>query len=107
MDMAKVSEQSVFTSIESCDNGMNHKKSNIDRSKKKLRSLQEEIGDLAIETIARDAIASLGEHNHELARTIIKSDDEADRFRPVCLEKSSNSNTERTNSSTNRVTKSF
>jgi hypothetical protein len=32
--MAKVSEQSVFTSIESCDNGMNHKKTNIDRSKK-------------------------------------------------------------------------
>jgi phosphate uptake regulator len=27
-----------------------------------------------------DAIASLGEHNHELARTIIKSDDEVDRF---------------------------
>ncbi|HYT44161.1 MAG TPA: phosphate uptake regulator PhoU, partial [Methylomirabilota bacterium] len=27
-----------------------------------------------------DAIASLGEQNHELARTIIKSDDEVDRF---------------------------
>jgi phosphate uptake regulator len=27
-----------------------------------------------------DAIASLGEHNHELARMIIKSDDEAARF---------------------------
>jgi len=29
MDMAKLSEQSVFTSIESYDNGMNHKKTNI------------------------------------------------------------------------------
>ena len=27
-----------------------------------------------------DAMASLDEHNHELARTIIKSDDEVDRF---------------------------
>jgi len=27
-----------------------------------------------------DAIASLGEHNHDLARSIIKSDDEVDRF---------------------------
>ncbi len=51
----------------------------------KLRSLQEKTGDLAIEMVARflphgDAIASLGEHNHELARMIIKSDDEAARF---------------------------
>lgn len=48
-----------------------------------------------------DAMASLDEHNHELARTIIKSDS------AVYLEKPSNSNTERTNCSANRVTRSF
>jgi phosphate transport system protein len=52
MDMAKLSEQSVFTSIEAYDNGVNHKRQIHDWSEK-LRSLQEETGDLAIESIAR------------------------------------------------------
>jgi len=47
---------------------------------KKLRLLQEKTGDLAIETVAGflhhgGAIAFLREHNHELARMKIKSDD--------------------------------
>jgi phosphate transport system protein len=52
MDMAKLSEQSVFTSIEAYDNGKNHKRQIFDWSEK-LRSLQEETGDLVIESIAR------------------------------------------------------
>ena len=52
MDMAKLSEQSVFTSIEAYDNGKNHKRQIYDWSEK-LRSLQEETGDLVIESIAR------------------------------------------------------
>lgn len=50
--MAKLSEQSVFTSIEAYDNGKNHKRQIFDWSEK-LRSLQEETGDLVIESIAR------------------------------------------------------
>jgi phosphate transport system protein len=52
MDMAKLSEHSVFTSIEAYDNGKNHKRQIYDWSEK-LRSLQEETGDLVIESIAR------------------------------------------------------
>jgi phosphate transport system protein len=52
MDMAKISEQSVFTSIEAYDNGVNHKSQILDWSEK-LRSLQEETADLSIESIAR------------------------------------------------------
>ena len=52
MDMAKLSEQSVFTSIEAYYNGVNHKRPILDWSEK-LRSLKEETGDLAIESIAR------------------------------------------------------
>jgi hypothetical protein len=40
MDMAKLSEQSVFTSIEAYDIGKNHKRQIYDWSEK-LRSLQE------------------------------------------------------------------
>ena len=50
--MAKLSEQSVFTSIEAYYNGVNHKRPILDWSEK-LRSLKEETGDLAIESIAR------------------------------------------------------
>jgi phosphate transport system protein len=52
MDMARLSEQSVFTSIEAYDNGINNKRQLLDWSER-LRSLQEETGDLAIELIAR------------------------------------------------------
>ena len=52
MDMAKLSEQSVFTSIESYDKGTSVKKQIFDWSEK-LRVLQDETADLAIELIAR------------------------------------------------------
>jgi len=52
MDMAKLSEQSVFTSIESYDRGTNVKKQIFEWSEK-LRVLQDETADLAIELIAR------------------------------------------------------
>jgi len=52
MKMAKLSEKSVLTSIEAYDNGVNHKRQIFDWSEK-LRSLKEEIADLAIESIAR------------------------------------------------------
>ena len=52
MDMAKLSESSVFTAIESYENGSNVKKQIFEQSEK-LRILQEEVADLAIELIAR------------------------------------------------------
>jgi len=48
----KLSEKSVLTSIEAYDNGVNHKRQIFDWSEK-LRSLKEEIANLAIESIAR------------------------------------------------------
>ena len=50
--MAGLSEQSVFTSIESYDKGTSVKKQIFEWSEK-LRVLQDETGDLAIELIAR------------------------------------------------------
>ena len=52
MDMAKLSENSVFTAIESYQEGTQVKKQIFDWSEK-LRVLQEEVSDLAIELIAR------------------------------------------------------
>src|ERR671931_2892739 len=52
MDMAKLSENSVFTAIESYQKGTHVKKQIFDWSEK-LRILQEEVADLAIELIAR------------------------------------------------------
>ena len=52
MDMAKLSENSVFTAIESYQKGTHVKKQIFDWSEK-LRVLQEEVSDLAIELIAR------------------------------------------------------
>ena len=52
MDMAALSESSVFTAIESYDRGRAIKKQMFDQSEK-LRILQEEVADLAIELIAR------------------------------------------------------
>ena len=51
-DMARLSEQSVFTSIESYDKGTGVKKQIFEWSEK-LRVLQDETADLAIELIAR------------------------------------------------------
>ena len=50
--MAKLSEQSVFTSIDSYDKGTSVKKQIFEWSEK-LRVLQDETADLAIELIAR------------------------------------------------------
>jgi phosphate transport system protein len=52
MDMAKLSEQSVFASIESYHNGTKIKKQIFEWSET-LRELQDESSDLAIELIAR------------------------------------------------------
>ena len=52
MDMAKLSENSVFAAIESYKSGTAIKKHIFDRSEK-LRILQDEVSDLAIELIAR------------------------------------------------------
>jgi phosphate transport system protein len=52
MDMAKLSENSVFTAIESYQESTHIKKQIFDWSEK-LRVLQEEVSDLAIELIAR------------------------------------------------------
>src|ERR1044071_9425072 len=52
MDMAKLSENSVFTAIESYQKGTHEKRQIFDWSEK-LRVLQEEVSDLAIELIAR------------------------------------------------------
>ena len=52
MDMARLSEQSVFTSIESYEKGTNLKKQIFEWSEK-LRVFQDETADLAIELIAR------------------------------------------------------
>jgi phosphate transport system protein len=52
LDMAKLSEQSVFTSIDSYDKGTSVKKQIFEWSEK-LRVLQDETADLAIELIAR------------------------------------------------------
>jgi phosphate transport system protein len=52
MDMAKLSENSVFTAIESYEEGSNAKREIFEWSEK-LRILQEEVADLAIELIAR------------------------------------------------------
>jgi phosphate uptake regulator len=52
MDMAKLSEQSVFASIESYHNGTKIKEQIFEWSER-LRELQEESSDLAIELIAR------------------------------------------------------
>ena len=51
-DMAGLSEQSVFTSIESYDKGTSEKRQIFEWSEK-LRVLQDETADLAIELIAR------------------------------------------------------
>src|SRR6476469_6943965 len=52
MDMAKISENSVFAAIESYQESTHIKKQIFDWSEK-LRILQEEVSDLAIELIAR------------------------------------------------------
>jgi phosphate transport system protein len=52
MDMAKLSESSVLTALESYEEGTCIKRQIFDRSEK-LRTLQEEVADLAIELIAR------------------------------------------------------
>src|SRR5438034_2775106 len=52
MDMAKLSESSVFDAIESYKSGTAIKKRIFDQSEK-LRILQDEVADLAIELIAR------------------------------------------------------
>jgi phosphate transport system protein len=52
MDMAKLSENSVFTAIESYQNGVHMKKQIFDWSEK-LRISQEEVSDLSVELIAR------------------------------------------------------
>src|SRR5215210_218415 len=52
MDMAKLSENSVLTAIESYEEGTRIKSQIFDWSEK-LRTLQEEVADLAIELIAR------------------------------------------------------
>jgi phosphate transport system protein len=52
MDMAKLSENSVFTAIESYQNGVHIKKQIFDWSEK-LRISQEEVSDLSVELIAR------------------------------------------------------
>ena len=52
MDMAKISENSVFAAIESYQESTHIKKQIFDWSEK-LRVLQEEVSDLAIELIAR------------------------------------------------------
>ena len=52
MDMAKLSEQSVFASIESYHNGTKIKKQIFEWSER-LREIQDESSDLAIELIAR------------------------------------------------------
>jgi phosphate transport system protein len=52
MDMAKLSESSVLTAIESYEEGTGLKRQIFDWSEK-LRTLQEEVADLAIELIAR------------------------------------------------------
>src|ERR671930_1605166 len=52
MDMAKLSENTVFTAIESYQSGVQIKKQIFDSSEK-LRVLQEEVSDLAVELIAR------------------------------------------------------
>ena len=52
MDMAKLSENTVFTAIESYQSGVQIKKQIFDWSEK-LRVLQEEVSDLAVELIAR------------------------------------------------------
>jgi phosphate transport system protein len=50
--MANLSENSVFTAIESYEKGLNVKRRIFEWSEK-LRILQEEVGDLAVELIAR------------------------------------------------------
>jgi phosphate transport system protein len=52
MDMANLSENSVFTAMESYEKGLNVKMQIFEWSEK-LRRLQEEVGDLAVELIAR------------------------------------------------------
>lgn len=52
MDMAKISENSVFTAIESYEKGIDVKRQILEWSEI-LRVLQEEVADLAIELIAR------------------------------------------------------
>jgi phosphate transport system protein len=52
MDMAKLSESSVLTALESYEEGTPIKRQIFDWSEK-LRTLQEEVADLAIELIAR------------------------------------------------------
>jgi phosphate transport system protein len=52
MDMSKLSENSVFTAIDSYQSGIQIKKQIFDWSEK-LRVLQEEVSDLAVELIAR------------------------------------------------------
>jgi phosphate transport system protein len=52
MDMAKLSEKSVTTAIESYEKGASTKKVIFEWSEQ-LRVLQDEVGDLAIELIAR------------------------------------------------------
>jgi phosphate transport system protein len=52
MDMAKLSEESVITAIESYEKGTSTKKVIFEWSEQ-LRVLQDEVGDLAIELIAR------------------------------------------------------
>jgi phosphate transport system protein len=53
MDMAKLSERSVFASIESYERGTSTIKKQIFEWSENLRSMQDEVSDLSIELIAR------------------------------------------------------
>ena len=53
MDMAKLSERSVFASIESYEKGTPIIKKQIFEWSENLRLMQEEVSDLSIELIAR------------------------------------------------------
>ena len=65
MDMAKLSENSVFTAIESYEKGIDVKRQIFEWSET-LRVLQEEVADLAIELIARYQTVAGGSQIHKI-----------------------------------------
>ena len=65
MDMAKLSENSVFTAIESYEKGVDVKTQIFEWSET-LRVLQEEVADLAIELIARYQPIAGGSQIHQI-----------------------------------------